>query len=193
VLGVPVQLTDDQFQSLLARLSTKDLSGPSTQEPLISQPIDPDDSPSESSNHGSYRDRQPRPHRRHQRSRSRLHSVKRSPKHNDPGQLDDGTSPTYNAWCILLEGKLDANADWWPTQRSRIDYVFSQTTGKAQEHLEPRMIRTSPNRWKSVEEILDHLDIVFRDYFQKEKAADQYVRLIQQPSEDFNDFHSEFA
>jgi hypothetical protein len=55
------------------------------------------------------------------------------------------------------------------------------------------MSRTSPNRWTSINEILDYLDIVFCDYFQKEKAADQYIRLIQQPSKDFNNFYSEFA
>jgi hypothetical protein len=58
ILGVLVQLTDDQFQSLLARLSAKDLRrGLGTQEPLNSQPIDLDDSPSDGSDHGSHQDR----------------------------------------------------------------------------------------------------------------------------------------
>jgi hypothetical protein len=118
---------------------------------------------------------------------------KRSPKHADPEKLDDGISPTYASWCILLEGKLEANADWWPTEQGRINYVFSCMTGKAQGHIELRMSRTSSNRWKSVAEILDYLDIVFRNHFEKEEAEDQYAQLTQQPVEDFNDFHSEFA
>jgi hypothetical protein len=40
---------------------------------------------------------------------------------------------------------------------------------------------------------LDHLDIVFRNHFEKKEAADKYARLVQSASEDFNDFHSEFA
>ena len=181
IIGASVQLTDDQFQSLLARLRDSDLraSVPSVQEPLHSRLGDPDDYPSESSHH-SYQGR-------------RNPSQRRSPKHDDPEKLDDGVSPTYASWCILLEGKLEANADWWPTEQGRINYVFSRTTGKAQSHLEPRMSRTSATRWRSVEEILDHLDIVLRNHFEKEESQDQYACLTQGNLEDFNDFHSEFA
>ena len=179
LIGASVQLTDAQFQSLLAQLTAKDLrtSVPDTQEPLRSRPLDPDDSFSESS------------HRAYQGH----HAQRRSPKHEDPDKLDDGVTPTYASWCILLEGKLEANADWWPTERARINYVFGRTTGKAQSHLGPRMSRTSSTRWSSVTEILDHLDIIFRNHFEKEESQDQYARLIQEPLEDFNDFHSEFA
>jgi hypothetical protein len=183
-LGVPVQLTEIQFRSLLERLSPN--PAPSTARGS------PDDDPSDNpSDHGS------RPRRRQTPgipTREDTPAVgRRSHKMDDPEKLDDGISPTYASWCILLEGKLEANADWWTTERGRINYVFSRTTGKAQGHLEPRMSRTSPNRWTSVEEILDHLDIIFRNHFEKEEAADQYARLSQQASEDFNDFHSEFA
>ena len=99
IIGASVQLTDDQFQSLLARLRDSDLraSVPSVQEPLHSRPGDPDDYPSESSHHSYQGCRNP--------------SQRRSPKHDDPEKLDDGVSPTYASWCILLEGKLEANAD----------------------------------------------------------------------------------
>ena len=55
ITGSLVQLTEEQFQSLLVQLTAKDLrtSVPDTQEPLRSQPVDPDDSFSESS-HRSY-------------------------------------------------------------------------------------------------------------------------------------------
>lgn len=112
-LGAPVNLTDKQFRTLLARLA-----------PTGSPDDDPSDDPSD---HGSDRGLH-QPRRKTPGDRSRGYSPtegKRSPKHNDPGQLDDGTSLTYNAWCILLEGKLEANADWWPTERQRINYVFS--------------------------------------------------------------------
>jgi hypothetical protein len=55
------------------------------------------------------------------------------------------------------------------------------------------MSRINANRWTTVDEMLDHLDIIFRDHFEKEKAIDQYARLTQQANEDFNEFHSEFA
>jgi hypothetical protein len=55
------------------------------------------------------------------------------------------------------------------------------------------MSRTSTARWTSVKEILDHLDVVLRNRFEKEELQDQYARLVQGPIENFNDFHSEFA
>ena len=45
----------------------------------------------------------------------------------------------------------------------------------------------------TVEEILDYLDIIFQNYFEREEAQDQYTRWTQQPKEDFNDFYSELA
>jgi hypothetical protein len=175
LLGSSTVMSDNQFQLLLERLGR---AGPSlTIPPIVSLP--PDNSHSEDSSQHRQRGTQPR------------HS-KRSPKRDDPDRLDDGTSPTYTSWCILLEGKLSANADWWPTEWDRIHYVFSRTEGKAQSHLAPRMSRTSPNRWTTVDEVLDHLDIVLRNHFEKEQAGDEYARLTQQDHEDFNDFHSEF-
>ena len=55
------------------------------------------------------------------------------------------------------------------------------------------MSRTNPNRWTTVDEMLDHLDVVFWDHFEKDQAKDQYTRLTQQAHKDFNDFHSEFV
>jgi hypothetical protein len=195
VLGVPVQLTDDQFQSLLARLSAKDLrpSGPDTQEPLNSQPIDPEDSPSDGSDHGSHRDRWSRPYRRYQRSRSRPRSVKRSPKHADPDKLNDGTSPTYIAWRSLLRGKLRANADWWPTEQDRINYVFGCTEGKAQSFLEPRIDEDSLDPWLTVDEMLEYLNTVFRNHFETEQSENSFYALKHSAGQDFNEFHTEFA
>ena len=93
VLGASVQLTDNQFQTLLARLTEQNLrpSVPLTQEPLNPQPInadnDLDDLPSDSS-HGSFRLRS---HRRRDETRS----MRRSPKHEDLEKLDNSVSPTY--------------------------------------------------------------------------------------------------
>jgi hypothetical protein len=199
--GATIHVTESQLRGFLAQLvaakPTPSAVGDSHPFPKRTRGGPPDDDSSENpSDHGSDRGSR-RPRRQMPRSPLRddtpFLGVKRSPKHNDPGQLDDGTSPTYTAWCILLEDKLENNADWWPTERARIGYVFSQTKGRAQKQLLPRMNRKSPDRWQSVDEMLDHLDLGFRDHFEKEKAADQYARHRQQAGEDFNDFHSEFS
>jgi hypothetical protein len=107
MISITVQLTDEQFQTLLGRLAS---AGPNLTASIAPPPLggDPDNSLSDSSLYGSYWNRQSRSYG--QRLTSPQVS-KRSPKHEDPGKLDDGISPTYTAWCILLEGKLEANAD----------------------------------------------------------------------------------
>jgi hypothetical protein len=199
-IGNTVQLTDEQMLSLLGRLASvgPNLPLPTTERPAI-PPLPPQpphgndlgDSPSgDDSPHGPFRSRQVRPRRTYE---TPIVADKRSPKHEDPDKLDDGESPTYSSWCLLLEGKLEANADWWSTEQARINYVFSRTTGKAQAHLEPRMSRTSANRWNTVDEILDYLDLIFKNHYEKDEAADEYARITQGSNEDFNDFHSEFS
>lgn len=118
---------------------------------------------------------------------------KRSPKHDDPAKLDDGTDPTYTAWRSLLRGKLRANADWWPAEQDRIDYVFSCTKGEAQRHLEPRIDEESRDPWQSVDEILQHLDTIFRDHFEAERSENAFHALKQSAGQEFSDFHTEFA
>jgi hypothetical protein len=219
-LGLPVQLTDDQFQTLLKRLDTTgpNLNAPTSAEPLSSRsqkrgdPIgpvqggEPDNFPSDSSSDGSFRShrsRDPRvPHRRQSRSQ-RAHSHRyrsttvqveqRSKSAQEPEQLNDGTSPSYIAWKVLLLGKLEANADWWKTERARIHYVFGRTTGTAQKHLEPRIDPDGLDPWQSVNEILEHLDVCFRNHFEAEQAENQFHRMRQELGQEFNEFHTKFA
>ena len=150
----------------------------------------PDDSPSDSSSHRSYRDRRSRPRRRHE---TPPWSERRSPKHEDPPKLDDGTSPSYTAWRSLLRGKLSANADWWPTERDRIHYVFSRTEGEAQRHLEPRIDEDSLDPWLAVDGMLAHLDTIFQNHFEAKQSKNAFYALKQPAGQDFNDFHTEFA
>jgi hypothetical protein len=106
-ISITVQLTDEQFQALLGRLAS---AGPNLTAPfaLPSLGSNPDNSFSDSSLYGSYRDRRSRSYRQ---CLSSPQASKRLPKHEDPGKLDDGTSLTYAAWCILLDRKLEANAN----------------------------------------------------------------------------------
>ena len=118
---------------------------------------------------------------------------KHSLKHDNPDKLDDGTSPTYVAWRSLLQGKLSANANWWQTKTDRIHYVFSRTEGEAQRHLEPRIDEDSLEPWLTVNEMLEHLDTIFRDHFEAEWSKNSFHVLRQSTGQEFNEFHTEFA
>lgn len=202
-IGATVRLTDEQFRILLERLApvVRNLPVPTTelsQEPQpkphrVQQPPpggDPSDSSSGGMSHRSYRNRRSRPRRWYD---TPIPSERRSPKHDDPDKLDDGTSPTYVAWRSLLRGKLSANADWWPTEQDRIYYVFSRTEGKAQSYLEPRINEDSLEPWLTVEDMLTHLDTIFRNHFEAEQSENAFYALKQSAGQDFNDFHTEFA
>jgi hypothetical protein len=60
-----------------------------------------------------------------------------SPKQPDPPLLSDGKDPTYTSWSILVQAKLQDNDDHFPSENSKLTYVYSCTTGAAQAHLEP--------------------------------------------------------
>jgi hypothetical protein len=200
-LGAPVSLTDEQFRVLLERLAPA--NSPRTvadsHPPLTKRTAAegfPNDDPSEDpSDHRS--DRGSRRQRRPTSSSPLRYNTpwegKRSPRHADPPKLDDGTDPTYTAWRALLRGKLRANADWWPTEQDRIDYVFSCTEGEAQRHLEPRIDEDSAEPWRSVDEMLAHLNTIFRNHFEAERSENAFHALKQSNGQEFSDFHTEFA
>jgi hypothetical protein len=209
-LGTTISLTEEQFRGLLNQFSIvgQNQPVPTTEVPLnlhrrrqttpgipIGQTAgpdgDPSDDPSDDSFHGSYRpwNQKGRTNRYETPSRTE----KRSPKHDDPPELDDGTSPTYVSWRALLRGKLTNNTDWWTTEQERINYVFGRTKGKAQRHLEPRIDEECTDPWLSVDEMLQYLDTIYRDYYEAERAENAFFELEQTTGQEFSDFHTEFS
>ena len=61
----------------------------------------------------------------------------KSAKIADPPILADRKDPTFKSWKLQIQGKLQVNADHFPTDEAQMAYVFSQTGGDAQGHLQP--------------------------------------------------------
>jgi hypothetical protein len=59
------------------------------------------------------------------------HSTLCSKKLPDSIPLSDRIKPTFEAWSLLIKGKLLANADYYPTEAYYMIYVFNYTTGNA--------------------------------------------------------------
>jgi hypothetical protein len=74
-----------------------------------------------------------------------------------------------------------------------MDYVFGKTKGEAQRHLLPRMEEGASDPWKSVNEMLEHLDSCFQNYYEAEEAENAFYTLTMHNGEDFNTFHTEFS
>ncbi|KAJ5563183.1 hypothetical protein N7535_008347 [Penicillium sp. DV-2018c] len=101
---------------------------------------------------------------------------KRSAKLPDAPILDDGVNVKFTPWRRAVENKLMLNADHYPSERHRMAYVSTRCAGKAQAQLQPRLDPTASNRYKTAVEMLDHLQIIFKDPMERQ-IAKEFARL----------------
>jgi Zinc knuckle len=109
----------------------------------------------------------------------------------DPEPLSDGKDPTFENWKIQIEGKFTANHDHFPTEQTKMIYVFGRTTGDAQTHLRTRY-GTDDNAFITSQEMIDHLATIYLDPFKVKNARQDYRRLTMKPTQTFTDFHTKF-
>ena len=134
----------------------------------------------------------PTTERAHSTPESDSFSNKLSKKRPDPKELSDGTDPTFESWRILVRGKLRANADHFPTDEDKMDYVFGRTTGKAQKHLLPRFDEDSPARFTTADEMIQYLAARYINPNKVRDARYDYGKLLMKSSETFADFQTTF-
>jgi hypothetical protein len=117
---------------------------------------------------------------------------RRSPKQPDPPLLSDGKDPTYTSWSILVQAKLQDNDDHFPSENSKLTYVYGRTTGAAQAHLEPRFEYGAPNPFHTVDEVMAHLAAIYQNPMRQAIAQDGYYDLSQGRTELFSEFLTKF-
>jgi Zinc knuckle len=123
---------------------------------------------------------------------SSVFEQRRSPKKPDPPLLSDGIDPTFTSWNILVQAKLQDNADHFDSERSKLTYVYGRTTGKAQKHLEPRYDPKTRNPYQSVDEAMEHLATIYLNPMRQAIAQDEYYELKQGRTEPFSEFLTQF-
>ena len=64
--------------------------------------------------------------------------ARKSTKIPDPPMLTDGKEPRFEDWLLLMNQKLEANADPFNTSQLRRAYVASRCEGKARKHITPQ-------------------------------------------------------
>lgn len=116
----------------------------------------------------------------------------RTYKTRDVQTLSDGTDPTYEAWSIQLEGKFLEPQFLDCDERIRMHYVFSATSGTAQSHLQPRMLRSASNSFRSVNEMIEVLETAFVNPNQVREAGQEYRELMMSPLDTFVDFKTRY-
>ncbi|ELR05471.1 hypothetical protein GMDG_07393 [Pseudogymnoascus destructans 20631-21] len=117
-------------------------------------------------------------------------SHQKSTKIPDPPTLIDGIEPAYDDWSINIKMKLEANLDHFPTPALQMGYVQSRLGGKASSHINPRL-RSTQNKFQTVEEMFEVLDRVFSDSDRRFTAQRAYRKLFQN-KDNFATFWAEF-
>jgi hypothetical protein len=119
-------------------------------------------------------------------------SGKKSSKLPDGKRLSDGKDPKFESWLIDIENKLEANADHYPTALARMQYVKSMCEGEAAEHLLPRFRKDSPQRYRDVNDIIEHLKTIYHDANRVTSAKRTFRRLYMNDTK-FQVFLSKFV
>jgi len=107
----------------------------------------------------------------------------------------DKNSPvSYEAWKEQILDKFETDGASFPTQRSRIIYVFGQTEGEAMEHLFPRYTRDPDNTdpYQSYEEMFATLDSAYKNPHLVRDSRSAYKDLCMERTEGFQAFKTRF-
>ena len=78
-------------------------------------------------------------------------------------KLSDGKGPTFKHWILDMEDKLLANADHFETPKLCIAYIWNWMEGWAREHLQAHSQLNTSNRYQNLDEMLVHLQTIFKD------------------------------
>ena len=104
-------------------------------------------------------------------------AVRRSTKLPDPPVLTDGKDPDYDLWARRMKSKLEANADYYPTEKLRMAYLSTRVKGTASLHLAPRMRDDAKNPFNTAEKIIKILKKVFENPNRRQIAINDYRKL----------------
>jgi len=88
--------------------------------------------------------------------------------------------------------KLSDNADRYPTEESKVNYIFSLCDGAAKTSLLPRWADVNGNKFESVNAFLEFLDTHFGDP-DRTGTAQANIDKLRQKNRDFTTYYTEFA
>jgi hypothetical protein len=105
--------------------------------------------------------------------------------------LDDGTSPTFRQWEASIRDRLEVNADYYSTERSRKALVWGTTINLAREYLEPEYLSGSEG-FQTAEDMIQLLSSLFLTGNEVALARDQFHHLNMGITESFTEFKARF-
>ena len=117
----------------------------------------------------------------------------KSTKLPDGAVLTDGKSPPFEHWLTRVRGKLRQNADHYPTDDAKIQYVVSMVDGEAAGYIAPRLREDSIDPFLTLDDILEHLTAVYDDPNRVLNAKDEFRKLYMKKQDTFHSFYSNFT
>ena len=115
-------------------------------------------------------------------------SSTKTPRIPDPEKFAGDQNPAFENWKIQIEGKLEL--DPFPTEQSKMLYLFGCTTGNAQKALKTRYGNKNP--FQTAKEMIEHLANIYLDPYKVENARQQYRTIRMKPTQSFTEFYTEF-
>jgi hypothetical protein len=104
-------------------------------------------------------------------------------------EFENNTSPTFENWKALIEGKFEVNSQRFPTERSKIVFLFGKTKGDAQIHLSARY--HSAEGFATAQEMIDLLATVYVNPHKVQNARTDFKKLYMR-NLSFHEFYTKF-
>jgi hypothetical protein len=103
-----------------------------------------------------------------------------------------GDRTVFDDWLVQIKNKLRGNADSYPSEDLKIIYVSSRLTGNALALTNPRMDEDSPNRYRQLSELYDHLKELYSDPNKMQNARREFHKLQMRSGHVFQEFYALF-
>ena len=117
-------------------------------------------------------------------------SPQRSPKFPNPDPFG-GARNELEPLKFNMKTKLQANGDWYLTEKGKLNYAFSRLKGLAQNQILPKMNINNILKINTVEELLQCFDINFGDH-NKKQTVQSKINALKQRKKLFHEYLAEF-
>jgi len=91
-----------------------------------------------------------------------------------------------------MRNKLKVNSDHFADEEAKIAYVQLRTDGEANDHIEPRLEKDAADPYTTHEEVLEHLQSIYKDPNRLFNAKNDFRKLFIKPSQAFHNFYTHF-
>ena len=117
-------------------------------------------------------------------------TTQRNPKFFDPKQFG-GTRDELELFKFNFKTRLQANGDWYPTDKKKFNYAFSRLKNFVQGQIFPKMNFNNVLKINTVEKLLQCFDVNFGDHNKKQTVQNK-INVLKQRKRFFHEYLVEF-